>query len=101
MKFLKAITAFISIWVIFAGVVNYYAESVYTLHYLVAGGLMLAFAYDAFRKPFFFIVPICAIFGAFTIGPGGKGEGALFGILLGTAISDRCVKYYYKKKSQS
>jgi hypothetical protein len=101
MKFIRAIIAFISIWVIFFGYGNYHKNSPSAYLLLIIGGLMLAFVYEAFRKPYFFVVPICAIFSVFALESDSIGIIPLFTLFFGIVISDMIVRYYYKKKSQS
>jgi hypothetical protein len=101
MKFVRAIIAFISIWVIFLGYVQFHTKSPSAYILLIIGGLMLAFVYEAFRKPYFFVVPICAIFSVFALEPDCKGIIPLITLFFGIVISDMFVRYYYKKKSPS
>ena len=57
----------------------------------------MAIAYDAFKKPVFFILPIATIsFGILFRSLDSKGISPVLGILIGIAISIRFAKSYYQ-----
>ena len=96
---MKALLAFISIWFLFVGIILFPSKPLIVFLLLGFGGLLLAIAYDAFEKPAFFLVPISAILSGIFFGySDAKGIFPGIGMLIGIAISSRCIKYYYGSK---
>jgi len=112
-KLMKAFFAFFGTVFLFMGIValpNNPIRQIWTISIgqilmliilIGVGGISLAIAYDSFKKPGFFFVPITtALVGIYFKQIDIKGIFTGIGMLIGIAISLRCIKYYYKAKEK-